>query len=82
MSAGKLMLVAAACPDEDFNMDLLVYADDFLHAVRLWKQRYPVGEVTWPDKIVVFTMPAQRGDVGYVEWREMHHVEIDPRSIV
>lgn len=82
MSTGKLMMVAASCPDQEFNMDLMVYADDFLHAVRMWKQRFTAGEMTWPDKVVIFTMPCQRAEAGVVEWRDLHHIEVDPRSVV
>lgn len=75
----KLMFVAAQ--HDDCNMDLFVHASDFLHAVRLWKARYPEQE-TWPVQVVVFNAPPPREPAGVVEWRTLHHVEIDPRSVV
>jgi hypothetical protein len=76
----KLMFVAAQ--HDDCNMDLFVHATDFLHAVRMWKQRFPASEITWPEKLVVFTMPCQRAEQGVVEWRDLHHIEINPRDVV
>lgn len=80
MPCAKLMFVAAT--SDDANMDVFVYAEDFLHAVRQWKVRYPAGEITWPEKVVVFTVPPARAGQGIVEWRSMHHIEINPRDVV
>jgi hypothetical protein len=48
----------------------------------MWKQRFPASEITWPEKLVVFTMPCQRAEQGVVEWRDLHHIEINPRDVV
>lgn len=74
----KLMFVAAV--NGDHNMDLFVHANDFLHAVRLWKGRYATDD--WPEQVVVFNAPPPREPAGVVEWRTLHHIEINPRDVV
>ena len=77
----KLMFVAAQ--NDDMDMDLFVHATDFLHAVRLWKVRFAEDSGwDWPNVVVVFNAPPPREPAGVVEWRTLHHIEINPRDVV
>ena len=78
MINGKLTFVAAQ--HGEANLDLLLYARDFLDAVRQWKKHYNGWD--WPEKVKIFTMPGQRDAVGVIDWTTLHHIEINPQDVV